>query len=467
MLNETKDIENRINSIAHEVMIYSRNTLLVHLRFLDMALSRFQLEPTERFNLATDGRVLAYNPMSLIKTYKDNREQVIRQYLHVVMHCIFCHMFGTKAVDQRIWDLSCDLAVENAITELMLPCVSSPVEAKQVSEINSLKSKVKYMTAECLYSYFHDLNLSDEEINKLRSLFYADDHSLWYPESGDNQSQEQSDEDSDASCNNGDSNENQKSSQEGIAADRTALEEDWKEISKRVKEDLSTFSKQRGDRAGFMMQNLTELHRERYDYSCFLRKFAVLGETMTVNDDEFDNIFYTYGMKLYGKMPLIEPLEYKEVKRIREFVIAIDTSGSVSGELVQSFLQKTYNILKQEESFFRKINLHIVQCDAEIQEDAKITSQESFDSYIKGMKIHGLGGTDFRPVFEYVEKLQEQGEFFNLGGLIYFTDGFGVFPHRQPSFRTAFAFVNDGMEEVSVPVWAMKIILPQGDILNY
>ena len=99
----------------------------------------------------------------------------------------------------------------------------------------------------------------------------------------------------------------------------------------------------------------------------------------------------------------MEPLEYKDVKRIKEFVIAIDTSGSTSGELVQKFVQKTYNILKSTESFFSKINLHIIQCDATIQEDAVITTQEEFDRYIKNMTIHGLGGTDFRPVFSYVE----------------------------------------------------------------
>ena len=49
---------------------------------------------------------------------------------------------------------------------------------------------------------------------------------------------------------------------------------------------------------------------------------------MKLNPDEFDYNFYTYGFALYENMPLIEPLEYREVKRIREFVIAIDTSGS-------------------------------------------------------------------------------------------------------------------------------------------
>lgn len=115
------------------------------------------------------------------------------------------------------------------------------------------------------------------------------------------------------------------------------------------------------------------------DYTAFLKKFAALGEAMRINDDEFDYIFYTYGLRLLKNMPLIEPLEYKQIKAIREFVIAIDTSGSTSGELVQRFIQKTYNILQSTESFFTKINVHIIQCDADIQEDVKITSREGFD----------------------------------------------------------------------------------------
>ena len=110
-------------------------------------------------------------------------------------------------------------------------------------------------------------------------------------------------------------------------------------------------------------------------------------------------------MKLYEKMPLIEPLEYQQAMRIKDFVIAIDTSASTSGKLVQKFVQKTYNILKSTESFFSQINLYIIQCDSAIQEVVHINSQEDFDNYLKTMKIRGQGGTDFRPVFAYVDEL--------------------------------------------------------------
>jgi predicted metal-dependent peptidase len=199
------------------------------------------------------------------------------------------------------------------------------------------------------------------------------------------------------------------------------------------------------------MQNLGEVNRERYDYTAFLKKFAVMGEAMKINDDEFDYVFYTYGLKLYKKMPLIEPLEYKDVKRIREFAIVIDTSGSVSGELVQTFVNKTYNIIKNTESFFSKINLHIIQCDAEVQEAIKITSQEEFDDYLKNMKLKGFGGTDFRPAFSYVDELINKGEFTRLKGIIYLTDGWGVFPERKPNYDAAFVFIREDNFEPNVP----------------
>lgn len=228
--------------------------------------------------------------------------------------------------------------------------------------------------------------------------------------------------------------------------------------------DMETFSKNQGKDPAAMLQNLREINRERYDYSEFLRRFAVMGEVMQVNDDEFDYIFYTYGLQLYDNMPLVEPLEYKEVKRVKEFVVAIDTSGSVAGDTVQRFVQKTWNILKTTESFFTKINLHIIQCDATIQEDAKITSQEEFDAYIKTMQIHGLGGTDFRPVFSYVDWLREKKEFQNLKGLIYFTDGFGTFPEQMPDYETAFVFLDEELNNYDVPPWAMKLILRKDEI---
>ena len=163
-------------------------------------------------------------------------------------------------------------------------------------------------------------------------------------------------------------------------------------------------------------------------------------------------------------MPLIEPLEYKETKKIKEFAIVIATSASVDGELVEIFIRKTYNILKQTESFFTKINLHIIQCDTKIQEDKKITCDEEMEEYLNHMTLHGFGGTDFRPAFQYVDELIFEKEFLNLKGLLYFTDGEGKYPLKQPSYETAFVFIDDAYEDKNVPVWAMKLILSKDEV---
>ncbi len=239
--------------------------------------------------------------------------------------------------------------------------------------------------------------------------------------------------------------------------------EEWRKVSERVKADLKSFSKDKNN-AQSMEENLKEATREKYDYSDFLRRFMTMGETIQVNDDEFDYIYYTYGLSHYGNMPLVEPLEYKDANKIKDFVIAVDTSASCRGELVQAFLSKTYRIMQQKENFFRKINVHIIQCDNEVQSDTKITCPEEFEEFMKDGRLRGFGSTDFRPVFQYVEALQEAGEFEELKGLLYFTDGYGIYPERMPEYDTAFVFLREDGEAPEVPPWAIKIVLNEEQV---
>ena len=457
-MNE-QQIEKR-NKLAADVLRLSRNTLLVNLRFLDMALSRLQPVATDLTTMCTDGQYLAYDPSFILRRYKQEKEVPVRDYLHVVFHCVFRHMYIHSLMDQKCWDLACDIAVENMITELGLKSTAAVRERQQQAVIQKLREKYKTLTAERLYRCFLDADIPTDELKRMRELFKADDHSLWYlpPEEKMQISMQLriAAGGSDGKDGSGSSGNSDGESQSDSAA---ASEADWENVSQRMQQDIEMFSKQQGNTAGDLMQNLREVNRERYDYTSFLKKFAVMGEVMKINDDEFDYVYYTYGLQLYDKMPLIEPLEYKDVKRIREFVIAIDTSGSVAGETVQRFLQKTYNILQESESFFSKINVHIIQCDADIQEDKKITCREDFDEYLKTMKIYGLGGTDFRPVFSYVDELIHNKEFNNLKGLIYFTDGYGDFPAKKPDYETAFVFLDDEMNNYDVPPWTIKFVL--------
>ena len=432
--------EQKITNLANEILRQGRNKLIVHLRFLDLALGQFSNSTFTNYQIpsyATNGKYFAFNPINVIQRYRENHNGVSRDFLHLVLHCIYRHMFVSTYYEPKYWNLACDMAIENAINELNEDFLSDPRQVEQQRQINKLKDKVKHLTAECFYEYFKNANLPDDKIYELSELFFSDAHEGWYKledsedgkqednkkkednkqnnkkdkdneeksdeqnddenkddksddqnedndeeeeKEGDgdgqgNEEQEQKDESDDQSGNgSGEGEDEDDSSSEGnsssgqgdqnqqgggsdsktnmSASQLKELMDHWQDISEKVQVDLETFNKEKGDAAASMVQNLKEVNREKYDYTGFLKKFATMGEMMKINDDEFDYVYYTYGLSVYKNMPLVEPLEYKDVKRIKDFVIAIDTSGSVSGDLVQTFLQKTFNILKSTESFF-------------------------------------------------------------------------------------------------------------------
>lgn len=462
-----KDSEavNQANLLAKKILLNSRDTLLVNLRFLDASIHQLKLQQhNEIATLATDGQHLFYAPRYILNAYKQNQKSITRNYLHVIFHCLFQHLFIDKRVNQNCWDLACDIAVESAINDLELPLLENSRKSNKDRLIAKLKKNLKIVTAEKIYRYYLDQNLRDHVLAFIRKDFCIDDHSLWYTPP---QGKQNGGEDGESSSKGKYDQEDQYVSTEAQNISSKELIDLWKQISERAQVDIETTTKKWGDRSGGLHQELRKLNREKYDYQDFLKRFSVLGEAMQINDDEFDLIFYTYGLELYGNVPLIEPLEYKEVKRIKEFVIAIDTSGFVEDEIVQAFLQKTYNILMQAESFFTKVNIHIIQCDAEIQEDTKITKIEEFHDYIRTMKLKGFGGTDFRPVFTYVDNLIKHREFENLKGLIYFTDGYGYFPDKKPTYDTAFIFLDDDYIEIpKVPAWAIKLVLTSEELME-
>ena len=451
------------SDLAREVLSLSKAQLLVSMRFLDRALFELQPEESDAMMLATDGFHLFYQPSYLLRGYREHRTFVTRGYMHALLHCIFRHMFVPPVINRPLWDLACDMAVQAVMDELNLPDLRSDTDSRCRSVVEQLRGTVRPLTAEKIYRWLLDTPLDAPMLDMWRKLFAVDMHDLWYiyVAAADGHAPDGDNPGSGDGSSDGDGN----GSGSPSAGARTSQQQLWKDVSERLQTDLETFSKARGDKAGTLLQSLRALNREKVDYASFLRKFAAQCEVMKLSPDEFDYVYYTYGMSLYDDMPLIEPLEYRDDKRIRDFVIAIDTSGSVKGEVVQQFLQKTYNVLMQEETFASRFNLHIIQCDADIQEDVVIHTREEFETYLKSMVLRGFGGTDFRPVFSYVEKLRREKAFRDLRGLLYFTDGCGTYPAKPTDYKTAFVFLaEDDYDMSAVPAWAIRAVIDKETI---
>lgn len=519
--------KDRMILLGNKILTSSRNELYLSMRFLDIALNSLSYELyLSTITIGTDGEKILYNPNFLIRRYQDDPVLVNRTYLHMLLHCIFRHMMNGEDRDIEYWNLSCDIAVESIIDGLDYKCINLTVSDARNEIYDNLKSELKVLTAEGIYHVLKKKNISYRELKQMEKEFVSCDHSIWSrlkesmndektngandknnqeknqeqeerqqqdsqnknKNQSKNGNQEEFDESSEGQENDtsepiddkndktaeDNSKENEKPKNNPSATDnplRTKEKEEeinknWKDISEKVQTNLEAMSGQIGDEAGGLMKSLKVENRERYDYKEFLRKFAVRKEAMQVDMDTFDYVFYTYGLSMYGNMPFVEPLEYKEINKIEEFVIVIDTSGSCSVELIKKFLEESYKILTSDQTFAKKVNIYIIQCDEKVQSVVNITSEDELRVYMDNFEIKGLGGTDFRPAFAYIDKLIEEKAFHQLKGMLYFTDGYGIYPHKRTNYDVAFVFIEDNYTDVDVPPWAMKLIIEPGGLVD-
>nr|WP_294492535.1 VWA-like domain-containing protein [uncultured Mediterraneibacter sp.] len=430
---KSEEAAERLKQIGYNILSICRDELYFSMRYMDVALSSFQYVMDVNVSpFGTDGYHIYFHPGQLGGLYKENRILTNRGYLHMVLHCIFRHLWK-RTPNDRYWNLSCDIAVEHIIDGCDLRPVRFSRSLLRRETYRKLEADGHVLNAERIFHILSEWDLDDKELKIMEEEFYMDDHRYW-------------------------EGENQKRPPE------SSCEQKWREIDEKMETDLETFSKESSEQSGGFLGELKAENRGRHDYREFLRKFSVFHEEMKADPDTFDYGFYSYGLSLYGNMPLIEPLETREAYKVEEFVIVLDTSMSCSGKLIRRFLEETYNVLQENDSFFRKVNIHIIQCDEKVHEDVRITSGKELEEYMAHFRLYGEGGTDFRPAFTYVDELIKSGGFTNLKGLIYFTDGYGIYPEQMPPYRTAFVFLEEDFRDVDVPSWAIRLVIREDSI---
>ncbi|MBR4514009.1 MAG: hypothetical protein IKO61_03905 [Lachnospiraceae bacterium] len=224
--------------------------------------------------------------------------------------------------------------------------------------------------------------------------------------------------------------------------------------------------KRQGDTFGDGDCMVKEAEGKGLDYSDMLEEFMSISEKPDEDQDAIDIMLYQYGLDVYGDMPLVEPREEGDARSLRTLIIAIDTSGSCAGALLECFLRDTRKLLSNCEGRFKFDEIIVLECDARIQHETRITRPEDMNKISPKMRLQGFGGTDFRPVFERADELEKKGS--RVSAIIYFSDSYGIFP-QKPRENTYFVINEVNFERgsyrpfnESIPKWVKTVKLPTG-----
>jgi predicted metal-dependent peptidase len=106
-----------------------------------------------------------------------------------------------------------------------------------------------------------------------------------------------------------------------------------------------------------------------------------------------------------------------------DVVIVLDTSGSIGQGEIEEFVSEIDAIKGQ-----MRARITLLACDDKI-DPAGPWLFEPWETFEVPANLAGGGGTDFRPVFDYVRQLGKEPDL-----LVYFTDAEGLFPQQEAHF---------------------------------
>lgn len=465
--------------LAVEVLRLAKDRLLVSSPFLAPAASLLPFAPSPDAVSplsGTDAKAFYFNADHVLACFAATREAPVRDYVHTLLHCLFLHPFASPGQNRARWDLACDIAAECIAAEL---CGPRPGDANGGTEyaLGRICGALQQapLTAESVFELLKTDRFVDDE-KAWQELLCVDSHRFWYERPG-GQPMAGAGADAVRAGETPDGESEAKTEPDGESPDGTpddgaahfknpksAWQYAVQSIAASMKNQPAAPQSGWGRNLSGLFANLGVAPRsyKKPALDEFLRSFATFEETPQPSSDEFDYALYTYGFALYGDTPIIEPLETRDEKRIREFVIGIDVSGSVWGPTVTRFAQIVQGVLCNEGLFSSAPRIRIIQCDTQIVAEDVIDTPEHMRKWINGLRIHGGGGTDLRPVFQRVDELIERNEIDDLNGVICLTDGYANFPKCVTPYKTAFVLTPDGAQNL-VPPWAMTFMLEEDD----
>ena len=365
---------------AEKLLIRSKSQLTLKHPYFGMLASRLKHEPSESVRAyASNGVRFLYNPAFMERR---SVEEIMFILTNCVMHHVLSHQQRRLNRHGSLWQLATDFAINNLLHK-------NGVIIPQGANYNE---EFKDMYAEEIYEV-----LKEEHYNGIDDAYddQNETNSDNPPQTGENPSEES------AAFSNieniDDELDPQTESQwqyassvaQEVANKKSAMPSGMERLAKKVKANDVDWR--------FELYNAVNRHmRNNYAFMPPNKK----------------HIYRGFALPSLASDTL-------------SLCVAIDTSGSINDELLGAFMEEFKSIMQN----FPSVKIELIIADAKVHAHYTFQGGEKLDFALKGG-----GGTDYRPVFDYIEANLPMNTM-----LLYFTDGDGWFPKYPPNYEVLWA----------------------------
>lgn len=418
-----------------------------------------------------EGKITLYiNPKGYLRYTKPERLFILK---HEVLHVIFIHYLRRNGRDPHLWNVAADIAInqliETEFCQAPVDCLKPehydlPLKESAEAYYNILLKKPGkiQIPLDLLESI---LGRALSECPDCNGTGQQNENTENENGQGDNQGQGEGGSGSGhshgdgqgqpcPSCGGSGKNQNQSDSK---APDFAGLHPKW-DLSSDVGEQLAesmvrsiikeAHKKARGNVPGAIKQVIEDFLDATVPWKQIFRQFIAKARSTSK---------YSTWRKQNRRLG-DEIMGYKKDNKLL-LAVAVDTSASVSDEQLQAFLSEIRRMV------LIGANVIIMECDTNLADEPKKFTRSMANN--ASFEFHGRGGTDFRPVFDYLsgKPIKVKGVSTTINkklfprdpdAVIFLTDGYGPAPSEKFRVPTLWCITNNGRKPVE---WGKELKL--------
>ena len=365
------------DALARDLLIQARVAMLIKHDFWGKMATRMRLINADEWcgTLATDGKNFYYNSKFVLSL--GNVNKVIFGFAHEVLHCIYDHIPRTGERDKKLSNIAQDYVINADLIHHRV--------GQQIDEVEIIYDPKYYGWGfEEVYDELSK-NIDDENIEDLFERL-LDEHLESAP--GDA----------------GDSDDNNDGN-DSVSKKRPSFTKEEREAMKdEIREAVlqAAQSSNAGNLPGGVQRLFNNLTNPKMDWRTLIN--------MKIPSLQKNDYTYSRMNKKYAQQGIIIPgLNQQESIDV---CVAIDTSGSISQQILEEQLSEVLGIMEMYDEF----TIRIWQFDTGVYGYAEFTKDTASD--IMSYEVRGGGGTDFDANWTFMKEEGIEPQLF-----IMFTDG--------------------------------------------